>query len=325
MPIEAPPPESVSGVYEAGQAVPFQADSGDEGIRLTVLLEGDMDIGSCRRIEVVVGGTVERPGSLLVAERVDEHQGAPAIRIKAPNATYYYHVGGSGFASLIDRDGNDWIGYRPGGGFEGHFRGIPNIAPPDFHPGRPNGKRRSRVTAKGPLRIQVDSATEDGQWKVRWEIFPDFARMTLLAKGSEPYWILYEGTPGGTFDVEWDYWRNSAGHEMPMPPEAEKWHGKLPEPQWVLFGDRRIRRVLYLGLDPHDHHWDEFWHRGTGGMTVFGFGRGPKPQWRYLDAVSARLTIGLVEHSDQEAVRLRVESASQPLEYRIGEWTAVPR
>ncbi len=37
------------------------------------------------------------------------------------------------------------------------------------------------------------------------------------------------------------------------------------------------------------------------------------------------LTIGLVEHSDQKAVRLRVESASQPLEYRIGEWTGAPR
>ena len=104
--------------------------------------------------------------------------------------------------------------------------------------------------------------------------------MTPLVKGPEPYWILYEGTPGGTFDAERDYWRNWAGHEMPMPPQAVQWNGKLPEPQWVLLGDRHMRRALYLALAPHDDHRDEFWHRGSGEMTVFG--QGPKPQWQYL-------------------------------------------
>ncbi|MDE0104268.1 MAG: hypothetical protein OXN89_17995 [Bryobacterales bacterium] len=311
---------AVTDVQEAGNGVPFQADPGDGGTQLAVLLAGTMASDACRRIEVVRGGTPREVEQLVTADRVDEYWGEPAIRVRARNATYYYHEGGSGFASIIDLDGNDWISYRPEGGFEGHYRGIPNIAPPDFHPGRPEGKRPSRIEAMGPLKVRIRSETEDGHWRVLWDILPDFARMTLLSKGPEPYWILYEGTPGGSFDVEFDYWRDSAGKEMPMPPAAEVWNGRLPDPQWVFFGDRRIPRGLFLALDPHDSHWDEFWHRGSGGMTVFGFGRGPKPQWQYLDAEPARLEIGLLEDTDPDAVRLQVESASRPLEYRIGKW-----
>ncbi len=322
--VPATPGTGVTDVLEAGSALPFQADVGAEGTLLTVLLPGSMASDACRQVEVIRGGAARVAERLVSVERLSDYQGESAFRVGARHATYYYHEGGSGFASLIDRDGNDWISYRPDGGFKGHYRGIPNIAPPDFHPGRPEGKRRSRIDSDGPLKIGINSGTEDGRWKVRWDIFPDFARMRLLSKGPEPYWILYEGTPGGSFDVEWDYWRDSAGREMPMLESGEFWNGKLPDPQWVFFGDRRMRRGLFLALDSHDDEWDEFWHRGSGGMTVFGFGRGPKPQWQYLDAVPVELTIGLVEESDPAAVQLRVESALRPLEYRIGEWTAAP-
>ncbi len=315
----------VTDVLDAGRPLAFQADPGDAGIDVTVLLAGDLASESCREIDIVRGGAAKQAERLVSADRMEDYRGEPTIRIKARNATYYFHEGGAGFASLIDIDGNDWISYRPEGGFKGHYRGIPNIAPPDFHPGRPEGKQRSRIAADGPVKVRIESGTQDGLWRVRWDIFPDFARMTLLAKGPEPYWILYEGTPGGSFDAEWDYWRDSAGREMPMPAAGELWNGQLPEPQWVFFADRRVRRGLFLALDRHDDQWDEFWHRGSGGMTVFGFGRGPKPQWQYLEAVPAQLTIGLVEDSNIEAVRARVESAWRPLEYRIGKWTAATR
>ncbi len=317
--VPIPAGSGVTDVQEAGNGLPFQADAGDSGTTFTVLLPGEMASDACRRIEITHGGTPREVERLVEADRLGEYWGEPAIRVRTRNATYYYHEGGSGFASIVDLDGNDWISYRPEGGFEGHYRGIPNIAPPDFHPGRPQGKAPSRITAEGPLKVRIRSETEDRQWKVQWDIFPGFARMTLLSKGPESYWILYEGTPGGSFDVEFDYWRDSSGGEMPMPPEAEMWQGRLPDPQWVFFGDRRIERGLFLALEPHDSHWDEFWHRGSGGMTVFGFGRGPKPQWQYLDAVPAQLAIGLVENSDPDAVRRLVESAWRPLDYRIGE------
>ncbi len=85
---------STTGDWPATTIYSWEGDE-HEGL----LLEGNMDIGSCRPIDVVVGGTVEQHSPLVAAERVDDYWGEPAIRIKARNATYYYHLGGSGFAS----------------------------------------------------------------------------------------------------------------------------------------------------------------------------------------------------------------------------------
>lgn len=318
--IGLPADARVIDVRESGAGIPFQADSVDDRTLVTILLKGRLASNACRDLQVVSSKKNPRAIEQLVeVDEIDNYQGEPTFRIKTPRATYYYHRGGSGFASLIDNDGKDWISYRPEGGFQGNYRGIPNIAPPNFHPGRPQGKKPSRLLRSGPIRASILSETEDEKWRLVWDFFPTFARMTLLAKGPEPYWILYEGTPGGSFDVEFDYWRNSAGHEMPLAPDSDRWNGKLPEPQWVLFGDHKMNRGLFLALHQPDDHWDEFWHRGSGGMTVFGFGRGPKPQWQYLDAVPATLTIGLVEDSRPADTKLAVELAWRPLKVRVGE------
>ncbi|MCP5119382.1 MAG: hypothetical protein GY953_51935, partial [bacterium] len=247
------------------------------------------------------------------------YEGYPAFKITTPRATWYYHKRSSGFASLIDNDGNDWIGYHPSGGFQGNYRGIPNIAPPQFHPGRPEGKKPTRIVRQGPLRVTLASETEDGLWRVLWDIYPSHARMTLTKKGDEPYWILYEGTPGGSFDEETDYWVHSDGTRLPVKPnhDANRWNDRLPDPQWVYFGDTKMKRVLFFALDPPDREWDMFWHRGSGGMTVFGFGRGPRPQWQYLQSVPARLTVGLVEEDEFGLVSAAVESAAREVRIEI--------
>ena len=64
-------------------------------------------------------------------------------------------------ASLIDSDGKDWISYKPEGGPEGSYRGIPNIALAGFHPGPGEKNKMSRIVATGPLRAEVRSETED--------------------------------------------------------------------------------------------------------------------------------------------------------------------
>lgn len=312
--------ERIHAVTEVGNPIRFQADSEDDaGVLLTAELPGTTAADACRSIEAAVTAS---PAPLIDVqpvwvERLDDYQGEEAFRIQAELMTYVYHVGGSGFASLIDRDGNDWISYRPEGGFEGHFRGIPNIAPPQFHPGRAEGKKPSRVLAQGPLKKTILSETEDGAWRARWDIFPRHARMTLLSKGPDPYWILYEGTPGGEFDPDTDFWFNSAGVRMPMPEPNEYWNSRLPDPQWVYFVDGPTQRALFLALHEPDEHWDEFWHRGPGGMTVFGFGRGPRPQWQYLDQAPATLTIGLIEDSDFPGAQRAIESAWRPLEVTV--------
>jgi hypothetical protein len=285
---------------------------------LTFLLTGVTAGDSVRRFELRARQAESTAEDLVLVEKLDDYQGARTFKISTPRATYYYHMDGSGFASLIDLDGQDWISYRPQGGFEGDYRGIPNIAPPQMHAGRSEGKRATRLLRDGPLVASLLSATTDGAWRLVWDIFPEYARMRLLSKGPQPYWILYEGTPGGTFDPAFDYWFNSAGDRMPSPPVGERWNGRLPAPQWVYFGDAAKPRTLFLALDPADDLVDEYWHRGPGGMTVFGFGRGEKPQWQYLEAVPAQLTIGLIEADQFDEVSRRIESVRLDATVSVG-------
>jgi hypothetical protein len=60
------------------------------------------------------------------------HEGQLSIVVSTAIGTWYYHKPGGGFASLDDVDGQDWIGYTPGGGSAGEYRGIPNGG--GFHP-----------------------------------------------------------------------------------------------------------------------------------------------------------------------------------------------
>ncbi len=238
---------------------------------------------------------------LVRIEDAGFYRGDRAWRIWTEAAVYYYHRKGSGFASLIDREGNDWISYYPEGGPKGNFRGIPNIAPAGFHPGPGEGNKESRIVAAGPLRVRILSETGDGRWGLFWDVFPWHATMRLFKKGPPPYWILYEGTPGGEFDLE-DYWVDSSGRRFSVAPYEgvqSAWHGELPDPQWVYFGDPRVQRVLFLYLHEKESAIAEFWHFGRGGMTVFGFGRGPKEGgWQRLQRIPAEFTFGFLETVD---------------------------
>src|SRR2546430_13171643 len=80
--------------------------------------------------------STERPlaaKNVITVQEID-YQGQPSYKIVTPSATWIYHQQGAGFAALIDRDGHDWISYRPGGGSAGEYRGIPNCGM-CFHPG----------------------------------------------------------------------------------------------------------------------------------------------------------------------------------------------
>jgi hypothetical protein len=313
--------------------VPFQcepASQSDAAGRaegtLVFLLRGTLPAGRTRRYHLYFGDARRSYSSvrfdpLVKFEETGVYQGDEAFRISTPVATYYYHKHGSGFAGMMDRDGNDWISYRPEGGPKGHYRGIPNIAPAGFHPGPGERNRPSRVSAQGPLRVRIFSETKDGRWALHWDIYPWYATMTLLRKGPEPYWILYEGTPGGEFDLH-DYWVDSSGRRFETPPYQgvqNAWHGDLPDPEWVYFGDARLDRVLFLLLHEKEPVIDEFWHFGEGGMTVFGFGRGPKAEgWQRLQRAPARFTIGFVEDTRFENIAGAVNRILQPLRLTLG-------
>ena len=263
------------------------------------------------------------PPSRIHLEEIGDYEGLPTWKITTPGATYFYHHTAGGFASLIDRDGNDWVSYHPGDGPRGEYRGIPNVAPVDWHPGRPAGKKPSQILHHGPLRLRMLTETEDEQWRAVWDIYPDYATMTLLRAGTAPYWILYEGTPGGAFNMT-DFFVDSSGRRFAdmalYEGSANPWHGDLPDPEWVYFGDAGMQRVMYYIHHQDDDAIDEFWNFGEGGMTVFGFGRGPRATgWQRLTQAPAQLTVGFSEDGSHSKVSSAINSVLRPITFSIGQ------
>lgn len=303
---------------------------------LLFMIDGETPAGASRRYtlcfadETGVDFTTPEFQPKVQVEDVGMYEGDEAFKITTPSATYYYHKHGSGFASMLDPDGNDWISYRPQGGARGSYRGIPNIAPAGFHPGPSDDNKPSKIVSEGPLRARILSETRDEAWGVTWDIYPNRATMTLFKKGEEPYWILYEGTPGGKFELT-DYWVDSSNRVFDdmeaLQGPGNPWHGDLPGPEWVYFGDADLERVLYLVQTPDNESIDEFWHFGDGGMTVFGFGRGPLTGDgtgnRHLTGVPTQLTIGFADGSYPDASRV-INGAFQPVEVSAGPAERVP-
>ncbi len=87
---------------------------------LVLLLKGETKASASRRFQVYFDTAGSRPpparpGQVSLTERV-RYEEQESYRIETPAATYYYHERGAGFAGLKDRDGHDWLSYRPTGG-----------------------------------------------------------------------------------------------------------------------------------------------------------------------------------------------------------------
>ena len=298
-----------SVMFQFDKVVDYKADRNAKGT-LVFILKGVTSADRARKYHVYFE-TAElyhppaRFEPMLSFEDNVDYEGQMSFKITTPGCTYYYHKKGGGFASMIDAAGNDWISYHQQGGSAGNYRGIPNMAPAGFHPGPGEGNLGSRFVSTGPIKATFYSTGKDGQWKCKWEIYPKYARMTLLEKGPQPYWILYEGTPAGKLDVDRDYWVQSSGLKLAV---SRSWIGDIDGPEWVYFGDSKTNRVLYLALHEDDDKQDQFWQM-QGNMTVFGFGRQYRCCDTYMTAVPAHLTIGFAEDNNFEQVGKVINSA----------------
>jgi hypothetical protein len=297
-------PGPVRVVENGAEAVPSQLDP--DGT-LTFLMPGVTKAGTTRRFRVLFEESAPVKPQVTV-EEAPGYQGQDSIRIATPGGVYYYHKAGAGFASLLDADGNDWISYRPEGGSDGKYRGVPNLIHPesDFHPGGLNSTTEVRA---GPIKVSLHSETRDGFWAGRWDIFPPYARFTVL-RAPRPYWFLYEGTPGGSLDLDRDYWVRSGGPKLPI---TESWSGILPAPKWVGFGDRQLDRMLYLVRHDDTEALDQYWQMQSN-MTVFGFGRQYRCCEKYLTSVPGEFTIGFAETADLERLVRVIDSAFRPVQ-----------
>lgn len=285
--------------------VPCQLE-GSGGRARAVILLADATTAARARYFRIQQADHDPPVSRLIELREGlMHQEQDSFKITTPSATYFYHVHGAGFASLIDRDGNDWLSYRPYGGSDGVYRGIPNLAHPEnhFHPGGTGC--RSRIVNAGPLKVTIASESIDGKWACRWEVFPTHARLTVL-KVDHPYWFLYEGTPGGALDEAGDYCVISDGTRRAL---SERWERALPHPEWIYFGASNMARVLFLAHHESDQHMDSYWPM-EGNMTVFGFGRDGLA--KFMTETPAHFTIGFAETSEFRGVENLIDAVTQP-------------
>ena len=237
----------------------------------------------------LAGMAVPAPPSI---REIPDFRGQAAYEVSTPAATWVFHQHGGGLAALVDPDGRDWIGYRPGGGSAGEYRGIPNMVHPGegFHPG--GGMCETTVADGSDGTVALD-VTADG-WACRWEFAADRA-ILRLTRAAGPYWWLYEGTPGGTFDAGSLKVVDSAGH---VAGGGETWQRRLPEPRGVGFVTAASPYALLLldrterAADVVDSYWPM-----EGNMTVFGFGRklggAEDPRWRHLTETPATLVVSL--------------------------------
>lgn len=325
-------------------AVPFQFDNGTvadtaDGT-LIFLLNGTTASNTTRTYHVYYDttGTFSQPAPFTdqVNRQADEtYRGQDSFVISTHNSagitncTYYYHQYGGGFASILDKDNNDWISYYEefDGQDEvyssaGRFRGIPNLGP-TFHPG--DSGVTSSILEDGPLKLTIHAEFGSGDDLIAaiWDIYPDFARMTLLEfPNNDSYWLLYEGTPGGNLDYEGankDYLVTSANTQINVDADADNMQ---LSPEWVYFADGTINRSLYLIHSNDDAHRESYRYQydytdipvgstDNGAMTVFGFGRHDVD--RLMTAQTMQFTIGFAEDRAFNATSGTINDVSQPL------------
>jgi len=241
----------------------------------------------------------------LVENATDDSAGGlSAFKIETPSATYYLEKTGAGLSSMIDRDGNDWLGFHPEAGSRagGEFRGFPNAVHQQagnyFHPKNQGTEASStKIEHTGPERVTISAVSGNNLWRCRYEFRPGWFTFTMTGMPSDKkYWVLYEGTPGGRYDED-DWWITSAGGQPN--PLSVRHESDIPGPEWIAFGDREAPRVILLVHHEDDPHPDRYYGM-DGQMTVFGFGR--QGLTKYLDTTPQRFSIAFVESRNYDDI-----------------------
>ena len=290
---------------------------------IVLIMDGTTSSGTARYYHIyfeTTGGSFSPPSIPAQITLTDDVQfeGQASYQIATQNATYLYHKQGAAFAGMKDKNNNEWIGYHPTGGSDGAYRGIPNMVynPPDpgfFHPGFTNSA--SDIPHQGPVKLTIHSKSTDpgNPWECKWEMYPNYATMTVLTQGNSSFWFLYEGTPGGSFETATDYTVRSTGQRSPT---SDSWIGAIPAPEFVYFGDQYMRRVLYAVHHENDSQIDSY-RQQDDLMTVFGFGR-DLTVGSYLNSAPQHFTIGFAEDSAFTVTSKVIAASYQPLSITPG-------
>lgn len=215
-----------------------------------------------------------------------EYEGRPHILVKTSSLDYYYDVRGGAFSRIVDREGNDWVSFKmePWGSYPASaassFRGLPNLVfqGDDDGAGHP-GHDKCRSWTEGN-KIQTESLS--GKWHWSWEFFEDHAVLDVLQTDPDrKYWFLYEGTPGGSFEPQLNYFGSDQGGPFPGGHDYYKGDILWGYFQWMYAGSANTAATLFMVQKKPDEQMDMISFLGNteagldspDGMSVFGFGR----------------------------------------------------
>lgn len=235
-------------------------------------------------------------------------EGQECFEIKLVNATLYYQKAAGGFSSIVDKEGNDWIGFRKDT-VQGYpenaaseYRGLPNLVfgSDDSGAGHP-GFDQCQSTLISENKIKTVS--NSGKWEWTWTFHPIYAELVIeKVDPGHSYWFLFEGIPGGKYRPQYQYWGTDKGGPDKSIPDFFLNNAEYDHWQWVYFGDEAVNRVFYVLHKQSDQLIDTFSYLGNtsegvispDGMVVFGFGRDKGAKTLFQD-VGQKFVIGFQE------------------------------
>jgi hypothetical protein len=297
-------------------SVPFQFDKDTDFNATTkasgtmvVLMKGTTGSSASRYYDVyfeTTGGSFSPPvfAALVGIDENSSDGGQAAYRIDGPGVSMYFQTEAGAISGMIDRDYLDWVDWNFTDGAGGTYRGIPNAIYPEsnFHPGAQNAI--SSVLSKGPLKVSVRTVTSNNAWEARWEFYSRYATLTIVKK-DHPYWLLYEGVPGGSLEPATDFLYRSDGQKKLL---SEEWNEDIAGDEWVYFGDPAVNRTLFFAHHENDSAIDLF-KTLNDTMTVFGFGRDESTLSGELNSVPQHMTMGFINDVSFNACRDSINSA----------------
>lgn len=231
--------------------------------------------------------SAKKSKKLKVSEAV--YEGKPHFVVTTSEITWWFDKEGGGFSRMIDRDGNDWISFKrePWGEYPASaasaFRGIPNLVfkSDDGGAGHPGHEKCNSYLENNTIVTESKS----GKWKWRWTFFDDYALLEMLKTDpNQPYWFLYEGTPGGKYKPADYYFGTSKSATSNQLPDFYKGTNIFGYFQWIYTGSATSKNTFYMVQLSEDQNIDLVGFLGNtteglnspDGMTVFGFGRDDK-------------------------------------------------